>query len=66
MMNHPDDRRQPWPAGLCDACRFAHVIESRRGSRFVRCGRAKDDPEYQKYPRLPVVECAGYDAPDVR
>ena len=25
------------------------------------CERSKDEPEYPKYPRLPVLECAGHE-----
>jgi hypothetical protein len=25
------------------------------------CGRAKTDADFPKYPRLPVVACAGYE-----
>ena len=25
------------------------------------CERSKTEPEYPKYPRLPVVECRGYE-----
>ena len=48
--------------GLCAACRHARRIESRRGSAFYLCGRAADDPDFPRYPRLPVIECRGYDA----
>jgi hypothetical protein len=49
------------PAGLCPTCLHARVVPSARGSRFLMCARAKDDPGYAKYPRLPVVECPGYE-----
>ena len=58
------DPRDPRPAsaGLCATCRHAAVIVSDRGSRFYRCERAKTDPRFPKYPRLPVVTCAGFEA----
>ncbi len=28
------------------------------------CGRAKTDPAFPKYPRLPVMECAGWERRD--
>jgi hypothetical protein len=46
--------------GLCFQCRYAQVIESERGSRFYLCERSRTDPAFPKYPRLPVVQCAGY------
>ena len=48
-------------AGLCDSCRHQRVVENTRGSRFSMCERSKTEPEYPKYPRLPVVECRGYE-----
>jgi hypothetical protein len=29
-------------------------------STFVRCGKADVDPAFPRYPRLPVVACAGF------
>jgi hypothetical protein len=37
------------------------VIESERGSVFYLCQRSRTDPAYPKYPRLPVLRCAGYE-----
>jgi hypothetical protein len=51
----------PPPAGLCDSCRHQQVVKTGRGSRFSLCRRSKTDPEYPKYPRLPVRACAGYE-----
>jgi hypothetical protein len=48
-------------AGLCGSCAQARRVESRRGSVFVLCARSATDPRYPKYPRLPVVRCAGYE-----
>ena len=48
--------------GLCASCRWARVQETARGSRFWRCTRADDDPRFARYPRLPVLRCAGYEA----
>jgi hypothetical protein len=36
------------------------VIETQR-SRFFLCRRALDDQAFEKYPRLPVIACAGYE-----
>jgi hypothetical protein len=30
-------------------------------SVFVQCARAKTDPAFARYPRLPVVACPGYE-----
>jgi hypothetical protein len=48
-------------AGLCDRCRHQQVVTTRRGSRFSLCKRSKTDPAYPKYPRLPVLRCAGFE-----
>src|SRR6266567_1412807 len=47
--------------GLCTDCRFMRRIESERGSIFYRCERSATDPRYPKYPRLPVLQCLGYE-----
>jgi len=47
--------------GLCGHCQHAQRIESDRGSVFVRCQLGLRDSRFAKYPRLPVVGCAGYD-----
>ena len=49
-------------AGLCDRCVHQKVIRNTRGSSFSMCERAKTDPRFPKYPRLPVVRCVGFEA----
>jgi hypothetical protein len=49
------------PPSLCDACRFARRVESRRGSVFLLCRRSEVDPRFPRYPRLPVIRCAGFE-----
>jgi hypothetical protein len=46
--------------GLCSDCRHARTIFSDRGSAFVMCQLSASDPTFPKYPRLPVLSCAGY------
>jgi hypothetical protein len=48
-------------AGLCDRCEHQKLIRNTRGSSFSLCERSKSDPRFPKYPRLPVVRCAGYE-----
>jgi GNAT superfamily N-acetyltransferase len=48
-------------AGLCASCRHVQVITSARGSRFSLCERSRTDARYPRYPRLPVLTCAGYE-----
>ena len=47
--------------GLCGACRWARIVESRRGSRFYMCGRSRFDPAFPKSPGLPVLRCVGFE-----
>jgi hypothetical protein len=32
-----------------------------RGGTFIMCLRWSNEPEYPKYPRLPVLRCAGFE-----
>jgi hypothetical protein len=48
--------------GLCLDCRHHRRIATGRGSLFLLCRRSETDPVYPRYPRLPVVRCAGYEA----
>ncbi len=52
--------RRP-PAGLCDTCAHQRLVGTTRGSVFSLCLRARTDPAYPKYPRLPVASCAGHE-----
>jgi hypothetical protein len=47
--------------GLCADCRHARAIESNRGSVFLLCELSRSDPQFAKYPRLPVLSCPGYE-----
>jgi hypothetical protein len=47
--------------GLCDHCRHQEIIAARH-SRYSLCGLSRDDPRFPKYPRLPVLRCAGFSA----
>jgi hypothetical protein len=49
------------PVGLCGSCRHQRVVGNTRGSRFSLCERSKTDPSFPKYPRLPVLECRGFE-----
>jgi hypothetical protein len=46
--------------GLCARCVHARRIASTRGSVFWRCGLSDRDAAFPKYPRLPVLRCAGH------
>jgi len=49
------------PEGLCASCAYARTTLTTRGARYTRCLRAATDPEFEKYPRLPVLVCRGYE-----
>lgn len=49
-------------AGLCASCQHARIMTNDRGREFVLCERSKSDPNFPRYPRLPVLQCAGYEA----
>jgi hypothetical protein len=48
-------------AGLCETCIHRREIRTDKGSIFTMCLRSFQDPAYPKYPRLPVLRCAGYE-----
>jgi hypothetical protein len=47
--------------GLCSNCLHCRLVQSAR-STFYLCERSFADPEYRRYPALPVLACPGYDA----
>jgi hypothetical protein len=47
--------------GLCADCHFMRRMESDRGSTFFLCQRSASDARFPKYPRLPVLQCVGYE-----
>jgi hypothetical protein len=38
------------------------MIRSARGSEFILCRKSEVDEAFAKYPRLPVLQCSGYQA----
>lgn len=53
----------PVPPGLCGECRHALRNTTRRGTTYLRCGRAAWDDRLVRYPRLPVLRCVGVERP---
>jgi hypothetical protein len=47
---------------LCVDCVHSRVIDNARGSRFYLCRLSERDARFPRYPPLPVVSCAGYEA----
>jgi len=55
-MSGPED-----PAvGLCARCRHARRVATPR-SLFWLCARSRDDANYARYPRLPMLTCPGFE-----
>ena len=48
-------------AGLCERCAHQRVVKNTRGSVFSLCERSKTDPDFPRYPRLPVLSCPGFE-----
>jgi hypothetical protein len=51
--------------GLCSRCRHARQIVTPR-SRFWFCERSKEDKSFERYPRLPMLACRGFEAGESR
>jgi hypothetical protein len=47
--------------GLCARCLHAQSVTSSRGSVFYLCRLSEVDARFPKYPRLPVLQCPGFD-----
>jgi hypothetical protein len=62
MADPPNEPRRTPYAGLCDTCVHQQLVHTTRGSTFSLCRRSRDDPSYPRYPRLPVLDCRGYEA----
>jgi hypothetical protein len=59
-MNESNNHSANARVGLCERCRFMRRVESDRGSVFYLCQLAATDARFPKYPRLPVLQCAGF------
>ncbi|HEY2536742.1 MAG TPA: hypothetical protein VGI24_07140 [Solirubrobacteraceae bacterium] len=63
MPDRPTAPRRARPAaGLCDTCEHQVEVPNTRGSVFSLCARSRTDSAYPRYPRLPVLACAGHEA----
>ena len=65
MARVPDDG-DAWKAlggsaGLCAGCVHAKLNPTRRGTAYLRCLRAEWDDRLARYPRLPVLDCVGFE-----
>jgi hypothetical protein len=50
---------QPPDPGLCASCVHAALVRGAR-SVFWMCRLSATDPSFDRYPRLPVLRCRGY------
>lgn len=57
----PSNSSENEQVGLCIFCRHMQLVRTDRGSVFYQCLRSATDRRYPKYPRLPVLECPGYE-----
>jgi hypothetical protein len=48
----------------CETCERMREVVTPRGSRFLLCRLAAEDPAYPKYPPQPVARCPGYQPKD--
>ena len=53
-------------AGLCADCLHARLVKSDRSSTFILCELSARDPNFPKYPRIPVLFCEGYKKRDAK
>jgi len=47
--------------GLCASCVHSSAIHNKEGNTFWLCKMSEKDVRYPKYPRLPVLNCAGFE-----
>ena len=48
-------------SGMCQVCLHCQTVTSGRGTRFFLCLRHRQDARFAKYPRIPVLECPGFE-----
>lgn len=56
----PEEAFEPAPAGLCPLCPHVRRIVSDRGSVFLLCTLAREDPTLPRYPPQPRRACHGF------
>jgi hypothetical protein len=61
MATAEEDKHDPLRLGLCADCLHAHQIRSDKDSMFLQCRLSFTDPRFKKYPRLPILQCSGYE-----
>jgi hypothetical protein len=48
---------RPPEFGLCSRCAHQRLVTTTRGSCFSMCVLGQRDPDWPKYPAVPVVSC---------
>ena len=49
--------------GLCSGCAYGQCVgHPRKGKAYWRCDKSVQDTRFPKYPRLPIIECLGFEA----
>jgi hypothetical protein len=48
-------------AGLCADCGHARKLKTKIDAIIYMCGLSAKVPRLPKFPRLPVIACAGYE-----
>ncbi|MCE2455407.1 MAG: hypothetical protein J4G12_06235 [Gemmatimonadetes bacterium] len=48
-------------SGLCSVCDNSRRVVTKRGGVFRLCKLSKTDPNFPRYPVLPVLECKGFE-----
>ena len=67
MTDEAAARRDAWAKklgvspGLCADCMHPKLNVTRVGTAYLRCTRAQWDTRLARYPRLPVMECVGFE-----
>jgi hypothetical protein len=59
-VNRDADHRDDDRVGLCARCEHARRVEAPRALYWM-CRRSLTDARYEKYPRLPVLACPGFE-----
>jgi hypothetical protein len=55
------EMNEPPRFGLCDHCTHQKLVKSGRGSTFSMCRIGLSDPDWPKYPRMPVSACPRFE-----
>ena len=60
-MNAARQRAEADRVGLCARCTHVQRVASSKGSTFYRCRLSEVDPDFPRYPALPMLACRGFE-----